>query len=64
MKLLDRLRAILEPVLLRSRLERTLDEELRFHQASRADALVATGLSRADAEARARREFGDDLRWK
>ena len=36
-----------------------LDDELRFHLESRADALVAEGLSRDEARRQARREFGD-----
>jgi predicted permease len=41
-----------------------MDEEWRFHVDERIDALVAAGLSRDDAERRAKLEFGDPLRWK
>ena len=39
--------------------EQEVDEELRFHLATRADELMRQGLSRERAEAQARREFGD-----
>ena len=41
------------------RLAREVDEELRFHIEGRIDELVASGWRRADAEAEARRRFGD-----
>ena len=53
-----RLRSILATLLSRTRVERDLDEELRFHLEARADDLVARGLSRADAERQARLDFG------
>ena len=40
------------------RVEAETDDEIRFHLAARADALVATGLTRAEAEAEALRRFG------
>jgi hypothetical protein len=49
---------------LRSRTEHDMDAELRFHLDARTDDLAGSGLSREDAERRARTEFGDMLRWK
>jgi putative ABC transport system permease protein len=42
----------------RSRMERDLTEELRFHIDSRSEDLMRSGLTREDAERRARIEFG------
>src|SRR5213594_682957 len=64
MSLIARLRSFLGAVAARRRLERDMNAELRFHLDARADDLVAGGLSRPDAERRARDEFGDPLRWK
>lgn len=50
--------------LLRSRMERDMDREMRFHVEARAADLEARGVPRADAERRARHEFGDVVRWK
>src|SRR5688572_9285756 len=50
--------------LLRSRMEQEMDAEMRFHLEARAADLVAQGFSRADADRRARQEFGDIVRWK
>lgn len=41
-----------------------MQEEWRAHIDAHADALVAAGMSPADASNRARRDFGDPLRWK
>jgi predicted permease len=46
----------------RSRFERELDDEMRFHIESRADELEQEGLSRDEALLKARREFGSSLR--
>lgn len=46
----------------RSRFERDLDTEIQTHLAMHADELMAEGLSRREAEARARREFGSQAR--
>jgi predicted permease len=43
---------------MRRRVERDTDDEIATHFAERVEALVARGLSRADAEAEARRRFG------
>jgi predicted permease len=48
-------------VLRSGRLYQELDEEQRFHIEARADELEAEGLSRADALARASRQFGNRL---
>jgi predicted permease len=53
-----RLRSWLRSLLRRSRLERELDEEMRFHLESRVADLTRQGLSAAEAERRARLEFG------
>ncbi len=42
-----------------SRAERDVDDEIRFHIQSRINDLVAAGVSREEAAARARKEFGD-----
>ena len=41
-----------------------MEEEWRAHLDAHADALVAAGMSPADARRRARMDFGDPLRWK
>ena len=48
----------------RRRVETETDDEIRFHLDARADALVATGLTRAEADAEALRRFGvlDEVR--
>ncbi len=48
----------------RSRIESEMDEELRAHIRSRADDLERSGLPRAEAERRARIEFGGVERFK
>src|SRR4030095_8689004 len=50
--------------LLRSRMERDMDNEMRFHVESRAADLEARGVSRGEAARLARLEFGDVIRWK
>ncbi len=45
-----------------ARLDRALDEEITFHIESRIDDLVAGGMPREEAEATARRQFGNRLR--
>jgi predicted permease len=49
-----RLRAVFR----RPTVEREIDDELRFHLERQADAYVRAGMSRADAERRARLDFG------
>src|SRR5437762_10509662 len=48
----------------RSQTENELEEELRAHIQLRADDLVRSGLGRAEAERRARIEFGGHERFK
>jgi predicted permease len=50
--------------LLRSRMERDMDREMRFHVETRAADLETHGIPRLDAERQARHEFGDVVRWK
>ena len=50
--------------LFRSRMERDMEREMRFHVDARAADLEAQGMPRAEAERRARTEFGDVVRWK
>jgi putative ABC transport system permease protein len=61
---LARLRSFLFALLRRRRLERDMEQEWQGHLDARVDALVASGVSRAEAERRARIEFGDPVRWK
>jgi predicted permease len=57
-------RALRLPMGRRRRVETETDDEIRFHLAARADALVATGLTREEADAEALRRFGvlDEVR--
>ena len=48
----------------RSRIDSEMDEELRAHIQSRAEDLIRSGLSRAEAERRARLEFGGYQKFK
>ena len=64
MRLAPRLRSFLRAVVFRHRMERDMEEEWQFHLDARIDDLVSAGLTRPDASARARREFGDPERWK
>jgi predicted permease len=58
------LRSFCRSWLFRSRMERDMDREMRFHIEVRADDLQRSGLPRAEAERQARTEFGDVVRWK
>jgi predicted permease len=64
MKLLDSLRFRIATLFQRSQLNAEMDEELRSHIQHRADDLERSGLPRAEAERRARIEFGGSLRVK
>jgi putative ABC transport system permease protein len=64
MSRLPRLRSFLSALLRRRRVEADMEEEWRAHLDAHADALMAAGMSPADARRRARRDFGDPLRWK
>jgi macrolide transport system ATP-binding/permease protein len=58
MKALASLRFAVAALFRRTKVEQNLNEELRFHLQSRADDLERSGLPRAEAERRARLEFG------
>jgi predicted permease len=65
MKLLSTLRTVAGTLFRRSRIERDMDEELRSHIANRTNDLMrSAGLSRAEAERRARIEFGGYQKYK
>ncbi|HEV2306760.1 MAG TPA: ABC transporter permease [Candidatus Acidoferrales bacterium] len=65
MKPIASLRSFASVLFHRSRLERDLDEELRAHIANRADDLMRSeNLSRAQAERRARLQFGGYQKYK
>ena len=53
------LRRVFRLPLTRARARMSVDEELRFHLEGRTEELMAQGLGRAEAEAEARRRFGD-----
>jgi predicted permease len=58
MTLLSQLRSWLHSLLRRSRLERDMDAELRFHLETYTDDLIRNGVPRGEAFRRARIEFG------
>src|SRR5262249_36647735 len=60
---LPRLRSFLSALVRRRRLEADMETEWRAHLDAHVDALVASGMSPADAQRRARMDFGDPLRW-
>ncbi len=64
MKLMSSLRSVVSSLSHRSQIEREMDEELRAHITNRADDLECSGLPRAEAERRARIEFGGRERYK
>ena len=64
MKLLDSLRFRIATLFHRSQMNAELEEELRSHIQLRADDLERSGLPRAEAERRARIEFGGHVRYK
>ena len=64
MKLLSSVRSVVSALLGRARVENETDEELRAHVQNRADDLERSGLTRAEAERRARIEFGGHERFK
>src|SRR5690348_3664019 len=63
MKLLAYFRSLAAAVF-GSRIDQEMDEELRSHVQHRADDLERSGVDRAEAERRARLEFGGHLRFK
>ncbi len=64
MRFLDSLRFRIAALFHRSRLNTDMEEELRSHIQHRADDLERSGLKRAEAERRARIEFGGYARFK
>jgi putative ABC transport system permease protein len=58
MRIFSSLRSWLRNTLRRSRAESEMDSELRFHIEARSEDLVRLGVSRGEAERRARIEFG------
>jgi hypothetical protein len=64
MKVAAFLRSLASGLFRRSQMEGEMDEELRAHIANRADDLERSGLSHAEAERRARIEFGGQERYK
>src|ERR1700752_2851363 len=64
MKLLAWLGCVASALSGRARIEKDTDEELRAHVLRRAEDLERSGLTRAEAERRARIEFGGHERFK
>ncbi|MGB8888759.1 MAG: ABC transporter permease [Candidatus Korobacteraceae bacterium] len=64
MKLLDSLRFRIAALFSRSQVNAEMEEELRSHIQHRSDDLERTGLPRAEAERRARIEFGGQEKFK
>jgi predicted permease len=64
MKLLDSLRFRIATLFQRSRMSAELEAELRSHIQHRADDLECSGIERAEAERRARIEFGGQEKFK
>ena len=64
MRLLASVRSLASVLFRRTHIEDEMDEELRSHIEYRADDLERSGLSRAEAERRARIEFGGRERFK
>ncbi len=64
MKLLDSLRFRIATLIQRSQINAEMEEELRSHIQLRADDLERSGLGRAEAERRARIEFGGYVKCK
>src|SRR5215469_9114121 len=64
MRTLSRIRSWMRAVMRRSRMEREMDAELRFHIEAFAEDLVRRGVPRAEAMRRARIEFGGMERTK
>ena len=64
MRLLDSLRFRIANLLQRSRMNAEMEEELRSHIEHRADDLERSGVARAEAQRRARVEFGGYERYR
>ncbi|HEX5423484.1 MAG TPA: permease prefix domain 1-containing protein [Candidatus Acidoferrales bacterium] len=64
MKALSWLRSLASALFRRSRFEHDMDEELRAHIQDRASDLERSGISRVEAQRRARLEFGGYQKFK
>ena len=64
MSLVSSLRSLASTLFHRSRINIEMDEELRSHIQHRADDIERSGVSRREAERRARIEFGGFVRFK
>ncbi len=64
MKSLAYLRSVVAKFVHRSQVENDMEQELRSHIQHRADDLVRSGVNRAEAERRARIEFGGHQKFK
>jgi predicted permease len=64
MRLFDSLRSFASSLFHRNEIDRDMEEELRSHIEHRADDLVRSGMSRSEADRRARIEFGGYQRFK
>src|SRR5580692_13027881 len=64
MKFLTSLRSLCSALLPSKHIDAEMDEEMRLHIQNRADDLERSGLSRGEAERRARIEFGGMERFK
>jgi predicted permease len=64
MSVLTSFRSLVSRVFHRSQTDREMDAELRSHMQHRADDLERSGLSRAEADRRARIEFGGYVKFK
>jgi putative ABC transport system permease protein len=64
MSVLARLQSFVAALVFRRRMERDMVDEFQFHLHARTEDLIAGGVPRAEAQARALREFGDQARWK
>ena len=64
MSLLSSLRSVATALVRRGHVESDMEEELRAHVENRADDLERSGLTRAEAERRARIEFGAHEKFK
>jgi|SRR6267142_193557 len=64
MSLFSSLRSVVSALFHRSRIEKEIEEELHAHIQDRANDLERSGIPRAEAERRARLEFGGSEKYK
>ena len=64
MRILASLRSVVSALFHRSRMDKEMEEELRAHIQDRANDLERSGIPRAEAERRARMEFGGYQKYK